>query len=323
MSLTTAQRAEATWLLRMAEHPLNPIDPLPVLLPGLDLTDAYAVQRDNIARRLADGATVIGHKGGLTSFAMQELIGVAEPDFAHLLDPMVYRDGSPALAARYTAPRIEPGDLLPAGPAPARSRRQRRGRPRGQRGGRARPGDRRQPHPRPEAHPGRHGRRQRQLRYPLRAGLVCGPWTPLEYAPDLATVTADLHVNGEQVASGSGKEVLGHPAAVAWLANTLAAFATALKPGHVVLPGAASRALRVGGRRWDEARLDRVVKAEQRGAGVLGGVVRSRPGHARDFPQFRKSPPQAPFHFGCQLVRSQNRARARHAPGDRRSRTPH
>ncbi|MCX4767780.1 hypothetical protein OG562_43870 [Streptomyces sp. NBC_01275] len=45
----------------------------------------------------------------------------------------------------------------------------------------------------------------------------------------------DLVVDGERVASGSGKEVLGHPAAaVAWLADTLAAFGIDLEPGHLV-----------------------------------------------------------------------------------------
>ncbi|MEU9308658.1 hypothetical protein [Streptomyces sp. NPDC048256] len=43
------------------------------------------------------------------------------------------------------------------------------------------------------------------------AGLVCGPWTPLDEAPDLAAVTAGLLIDGRGVAAGTGKEVLGHP----------------------------------------------------------------------------------------------------------------
>ncbi|MEU9433292.1 hypothetical protein [Streptomyces sp. NPDC048252] len=66
------------------------------------------------------------------------------------------------------------------------------------------------------------------------AGLVCGPWTPLDEAPDLAAVTAGLLIDGRGVAAGTGKEVLGHPAAaVAWLADTLASFGAALEPGHL------------------------------------------------------------------------------------------
>lgn len=67
MTPATGQREEAAWLLRVAEHHVSPIVPLSALLPGRGPADAYAVQQPNIARRLSDGATVIGHKLGLTS----------------------------------------------------------------------------------------------------------------------------------------------------------------------------------------------------------------------------------------------------------------
>jgi len=233
MTLTDAQREEACRLLREAERNVAPIDPLTELMPGLEVADAYAVQRDNIARRLAAGATVVGHKVGLTAAAMRQLLGVDEPDFGHLLDDMVHRDGGTVPAARYCAPRIEPEicfrlaaplrgpgvtveDVLAATDAVA---------------------------PALEI----VDSRIRDWKITLAdtvadnassAGLVRGAWTPLAEAPDLATVVADLVVDGEPVASGSGREVLGHPAAaVAWLANTLAGFGTALEPGHLVLPG--------------------------------------------------------------------------------------
>jgi hypothetical protein len=78
MTLTAHQRAEAGRLLREAEHHVAPIDPLSTLLPGLDLADAYAVQQDNIARRLADGASVVGHKVGLTAAAYSSFLRHAE-----------------------------------------------------------------------------------------------------------------------------------------------------------------------------------------------------------------------------------------------------
>jgi 2-oxo-3-hexenedioate decarboxylase/2-keto-4-pentenoate hydratase len=238
MTLTCVQREEAALLLRRAEHDVAPIEPLSALLPGLAPADAYAVQRDNIAWRLADGATVVGHKVGLTSVAMRRLLGVDEPDFGHLLDDMVHRDGATVLAARYCAPRVEPEicfrlarplrgpgvtveDVLAATEAVA---------------------------PALEI----VDSRIRDWRITLAdtvadnassAGLVHGPWTPLADAPDLAAVTAELFVDGERVASGSGEEVLGHPAAaVAWLANTLAGFDSALEEGHLVLPGAMTTA---------------------------------------------------------------------------------
>ena len=251
MTPTAEERAEAARLLRRAEDHVAPIDPLSALLPGLDLADAYAIQQDNIARRLADGATVVGHKVGLTAATMQQLLGVDEPDFGHLLDDMVHRSGAALLAAHYCRPRVEPEICF-------RLARQLRG-----------PGitvedvlDATE-----AVAPALEivDSRIRDWKITLvdtvadnasSAGLVCGPWTPLVYAPDLATVTVDLLVDNARVASGSGKEVLGHPAAaVAWLANTLADFGTALEPGHVVLPGAMTTAPFVGAGRQIEARF--------------------------------------------------------------------
>ncbi|WP_261989431.1 2-keto-4-pentenoate hydratase [Streptomyces sp. uw30] len=108
MSLTYVQHEEAGRPLREAEHHAAPIDPLSALLPGLDLSDAYAVQRDNVAWRPADGATVIGPKVGLTAPALRGLLGVDEPDFGHLPDDTVLRDGTSVFAAHYCRPRIEP-----------------------------------------------------------------------------------------------------------------------------------------------------------------------------------------------------------------------
>jgi len=56
---------------------------------------------------------------------------------------------------------------------------------------------------------------------------------------DLAAEAVQLVRNGEVVGTGSGADVLGHPAeAVAWLANRLADFGERLQAGQVVLPGA-------------------------------------------------------------------------------------
>lgn len=71
MALTDAQREEAGRLLHRAEHPTAPVEPLSASLPGLDLADAYAIQRDNVARRIADGAVSGGEwDDGLTTVAV-------------------------------------------------------------------------------------------------------------------------------------------------------------------------------------------------------------------------------------------------------------
>jgi len=70
------------------------------------------------------------------------------------------------------------------------------------------------------------------------AGCVLGPaiedWRRL----DLAGVRGVTVIDGVEVGSGLGADVMGHPfAALAWLANALAARGTALAAGAVVLTG--------------------------------------------------------------------------------------
>lgn len=229
---------QAADLLWQADQDVAPIDPLSETWPGLDLTDAYAIQQHNVVRRVSAGATVVGHKVGLTNAAMQQLLGVDQPDFGHLLDDMVFRDGAAVPIGRYCQPRIEPEicfrlarplrgpgvtvqDVLAATEAVA---------------------------PALEI----VDSRIRDWRITLvdtiadnasSAGLVHGAWTPIDDVPDLANVTVDLFIDGSEVDSGSGAAVLGHPAeAVAWLANTLATFGNALAPGHLILPGAMTSA---------------------------------------------------------------------------------
>ncbi len=57
------------------------------------MVDAYEIQLLNIRDRLASGAKVVGHKVGLSSKAMQQMMGVDEPDYGQLLAEMeVYED---------------------------------------------------------------------------------------------------------------------------------------------------------------------------------------------------------------------------------------
>ncbi|MBC3840754.1 2-keto-4-pentenoate hydratase [Streptacidiphilus sp. 4-A2] len=238
MTLTAAQRQEAAALLEQAERRAASVGPLSASWPGFDVVDAYAVQQHNIARRRAAGAAVVGHKVGLTSLAMQQLLGVGEPDFGHLLDDMVHSDGAEIAAARYCRPRVEP-EICFRLAQPLRG-----------------PGVTADEVVRATeaVAPALEivDSRIRDWKITLvdtvadnasSAGLVCGPWTPIAQVPDLADVRVDLLVDGAGTASGSGREVLGHPAAaVAWLANTLAGFDALLEAGQLVLPGAMTTA---------------------------------------------------------------------------------
>jgi 2-keto-4-pentenoate hydratase len=49
-----------------------------------------------------------GHKIGLTSAPMQELLGVNEPDFGYILDSMVLPNGAAVPVTAFCAPRVEP-----------------------------------------------------------------------------------------------------------------------------------------------------------------------------------------------------------------------
>ena len=84
-----AQRASAAERLWTAERERAPIEPLTDTYPGIDVVDAYEIQLLNIRRRLGAGARIVGHKVGLSSPVMQQMMGVDEPDYGHLLDTMV------------------------------------------------------------------------------------------------------------------------------------------------------------------------------------------------------------------------------------------
>jgi 2-keto-4-pentenoate hydratase len=84
-----------------------PIAPLTDTHPGMSVRDAYRVQRDLLARLLADGDRVVGYKLGLTSVPMQRLFGLDSPDFAPVLASHVRRDGAEVAAEGFIAPKAE------------------------------------------------------------------------------------------------------------------------------------------------------------------------------------------------------------------------
>src|ERR1700732_937785 len=85
----------------------QPIAPLTAEHPEIDVVDAYEIQLINIRQRVAEGARILGHKVGLSSLAMQQMMGVDEPDYGHLLDEMQVFEDVPVPAGRYLYPRVE------------------------------------------------------------------------------------------------------------------------------------------------------------------------------------------------------------------------
>ncbi|TIC83907.1 2-keto-4-pentenoate hydratase [Nocardioides sp. GY 10113] len=72
-----------------------------------DLPAAYAVQQGLVRRRLAAGATVVGRKIGATSEAVQNQLGVDQPDFGYLLDDMDVSADHPISMGTLVQPRVE------------------------------------------------------------------------------------------------------------------------------------------------------------------------------------------------------------------------
>lgn len=235
--LSAEERSTAAAALAAAERDRAPIGPLTQQWPTIDVVDAYEIQLQNIARRIDGGAHIRGHKVGLSAKAMQQMLGVDEPDYGHLLDDMFVFEGESVPTSRYCAPRVEievafvlgaplagPGcsvaDVLRATAFVC---------------------------PSIEIIDSRIADWKIKLADTIAdnassAGVVLGgKATPVD-AVDLRTIGAVMRKNGVVVETGASGAVLGNPAtAVAWLANKVHQFGVRLEAGHVVLPGSCTR----------------------------------------------------------------------------------
>lgn len=187
------------------------------------------------------GSKIIGKKIGLTSLAMQKLLGVDQPDYGHLLDDMVIENGGTISFQRVLQPKVEAEiafilkkDLI--GPRvtaldvilatdyvlPAL-----------------------------EIVDSRVA--DWKIKLPdtvadnASSGLYVLGGKPVKpEAVDLTQLGSVLYKNGEIMNTGVGAAALGNPAAcVAWLANKLFEFGINLKAGEVILSGALSAAVNV------------------------------------------------------------------------------
>jgi 2-keto-4-pentenoate hydratase len=237
--LRAQTRDELAADLAQAERTRVPISPLTAAHPDIDVVDAYEIQLINIRQRVAEGARVVGHKVGLSSAAMQQMMGVDEPDYGHLLDEMQVFEDAPVPTAHYLYPRVEvevgfilaedlPGaecteaDVLAATEALV---------------------------PSIELIDSRITDWQIKLCDTIAdnassAGFVLGQARVAPADIDIRAVNVNLTRNGEVVAKGCSDAVLGNPVtAVAWLARKVEGFGVRLKAGDVVLPGSCTRAI--------------------------------------------------------------------------------
>ena len=94
--------------LYIAETNTAPVEPLTTTYPGITMEDAYNIQQTGVAMRCKEnGRFVVGKKIGLTSLAMQKLLGVDEPDYGHLLDHMLITPGQPIPRSELLLPKVE------------------------------------------------------------------------------------------------------------------------------------------------------------------------------------------------------------------------
>ncbi|STV11473.1 2-oxo-hepta-3-ene-1,7-dioic acid hydratase [Klebsiella pneumoniae subsp. pneumoniae] len=75
--------------LNQAEKQREQIRAISLDYPSITIEDAYAVQREWVEMKIAEGRVLKGHKIGLTSKAMQASSQISEPDYGALLDRYV------------------------------------------------------------------------------------------------------------------------------------------------------------------------------------------------------------------------------------------
>ena len=83
------------------------VPPLRDGLDSLDMVGAYAVQEINTRFWEAQGRRIVGRKAGLTAKAVQQQLGVDQPDFGVLFDDMQVADGALLDPARTLQPKAE------------------------------------------------------------------------------------------------------------------------------------------------------------------------------------------------------------------------
>lgn len=83
------------------------VPPLSSTHPGLQVEQAYRIQQLQTERRLAAGGREVGKKIGLTSRAVQTMLGVDQPDFGALFEDMQVPDGATVQWGQLIQPKIE------------------------------------------------------------------------------------------------------------------------------------------------------------------------------------------------------------------------
>jgi len=209
------------------------VPPLTKRFPELGIDDAYTISLGILARRRADGERVIGKKIGVTSRAVQEMLGVHQPDFGFLTDRMLVEGDIDIAAHGLIQPRAEaeigfilkddlkgPGVTADQVIAATESI-----------------------FPCFEIVDSRISDWKIGIVDTVADNASCGIFVMGDArvdprAHDLPNLHVTVTKNGNPLSEGYGHAVQGSPAeAVAWLANTLGAYDVTLNAGDMILSG--------------------------------------------------------------------------------------
>ena len=209
------------------------IAPLTSREPEITIEHAYHIQQRMLARRIEQGAHVVGKKIGVTSAAVMNMLNVHQPDFGYLLDTMIYNEGEASAMDSLIQPKAEgeiafilKRDLMGPGISNADVLRATEC-----------------VMPCFEIVDSRITDWKIKIQDTVADNASCGVFVLGDRAVDprkidLQTCGMMLEKNGEIVATGAGAAALGSPVnAVAWLANTLGRLGIPLKAGEVILSG--------------------------------------------------------------------------------------
>ena len=244
---TPAQRAAAR--LFEAHQRRERFAPLPPELAPRSAQDAYAIQDAFVALRAAKLGPLAGYKIALSSPEMQSFVGVDTPQAGVILRSQVGRTPAKVRASDYVRLivefeiGVEIGEDLPVADAPFGRERVM------QAVGAVMPAieiadDRNADYAQLSRHP-----------YELIAdnswneGAVLGEPVREWKSLDLGQARGVAKINGKRVGEGRGEAAMGHPlAAVAWIANHLAALNRGLLRGEMVITGSliTSKAVKAG-----------------------------------------------------------------------------
>lgn len=209
------------------------IAPLIAQDPTLTLDDAYAISLKFLAHRTAEGERVVGKKIGVTSSAVQDMLGVHQPDFGFLTDWMYVEGDIDVDAKKLIAPRAEAeiafilkDDLVGPGITPEQVIAATDSIA-----------------PCFEIVDSRIDDWNISIIDTVADNASCGVFVlgearadPREF--DLPNLHVTVTKNGEPLSEGYGHAVQGDPAmAVAWLANTLGSYGVTLNAGDIILSG--------------------------------------------------------------------------------------